>query len=252
MKKIIIISLFIFINISHVNSKALGETEITAEDGIEVFQKEKYYLLKKNVKIISDNLNLSADLVRAYFDKDLYDITNIYAEGSVVLNADDKGVKAKGNIIEFTINDENIKINGINSELILEEVSMFSNGTIDVNNIDGTFLLKGTKSKMISGDINVYGEYIEGKFSNQNEIINLNVEDKKLSNIKTNDTNMFAVRAIYDKKNNIIELKEKVKVIRGNETITGDYGFVDIENNSYKVTSDNSKKVKILISQSDE
>ena len=252
MKKIIIISLFIFINISHVNSKALGETEITAEDGIEVFQKEKYYLLKKNVKIISDNLNLSADLVRAYFDKDLYDITNIYAEGSVVLNADDKGVKAKVNIIEFTINDENIKINGINSELILEEVSMFSNGTIDVNNIDGTFLLKGTKSKMISGDINVYGEYIEGKFSNQNEIINLNVEDKKLSNIKTNDTNMFAVRAIYDKKNNIIELKEKVKVIRGNETITGDYGFVDIENNSYKVTSDNSKKVKVLISQSDE
>ena len=28
-----------------------GETEITTEEGIEVFQNEKYYLLKKNVKI---------------------------------------------------------------------------------------------------------------------------------------------------------------------------------------------------------
>ena len=45
----------------------LGETQITAEEGIEVFQKEKYYLLKKNVEIVSDNFNLNADVVKAYF-----------------------------------------------------------------------------------------------------------------------------------------------------------------------------------------
>ena len=33
-------------------SREIGETEITTEDGIEVFQDEKFYLLKKNVKIV--------------------------------------------------------------------------------------------------------------------------------------------------------------------------------------------------------
>ena len=64
-------------------SREIGETEITTEDGIEVFQDEKFYLLKKNVKIVSDNFVLSADDVKIDFDKSLYDITNLYAKGEV-------------------------------------------------------------------------------------------------------------------------------------------------------------------------
>ena len=64
-----------------------GQTEITTDDGIEVFNKEKYYLLKTNVKIISDEYELNADLVKAYFNKDLYDITRIFSDGNVTLNS---------------------------------------------------------------------------------------------------------------------------------------------------------------------
>ena len=48
-----------------------GETEITTDEGIEVFQNEKFYLLKKNVQIISDTFSLSGDKVKAIFNKDL-------------------------------------------------------------------------------------------------------------------------------------------------------------------------------------
>ena len=87
MKKVI---LFFILFLSIVQAREMGQTEITTEEGIEVYQKEKYYLLKKNVIINSDNFSLSADQVKAYFNKDLYDITNIYAEGSVILNSDDR------------------------------------------------------------------------------------------------------------------------------------------------------------------
>ena len=60
MKYIILVTI-IFFTISNVNAVELGETQITAEDGIEVFQKEKYYLLKNNVEILSDNFNLYAE-----------------------------------------------------------------------------------------------------------------------------------------------------------------------------------------------
>ena len=45
----IILILFLFLNLS-VSARDLGETEITTDDGIEVYQNEKYYLLKKKCK----------------------------------------------------------------------------------------------------------------------------------------------------------------------------------------------------------
>jgi len=248
----IIIILLFFKNII---ARELGETEITAEDGIEVFQHEKFYLLKENVEIISDNFNLKADIVKAYFDKDLYDIINIYAEGSAKLDSNEKNLKASSNIIEFTLKDEIIKLTGKNSELILNNSYMLSDGMIEVNNLSGTFFLNGENSKLNNEDILINGNNITGKFSsntNLNEIIELNVEDKIISNIKTKNIEMFSLKASYNKEKNIIELLEKVRVIRGNEIITGDYGYVDLSNNSYKVSSDNSGKVKVLISQDNE
>ena len=64
-------------------ARETGETEITTEDGIEVFQEEKYYLLKKNVNIQSDELNLNAQIVKIFFDEDLYDIRELIANDKV-------------------------------------------------------------------------------------------------------------------------------------------------------------------------
>ena len=68
MKKIFLLLIFLSFSIF---AREKGQTEITTEEGIEVFQKDKYYLLKKNVIIDSDEFVLSADLVKAFFEKDL-------------------------------------------------------------------------------------------------------------------------------------------------------------------------------------
>ena len=82
MKLIFSITIVILFSFS-ITAREVGETEITTEDGIEVFQDEKYYLLKKNVKILSDNFKLNAKDVKIDFDKSLYDITEINAKGEV-------------------------------------------------------------------------------------------------------------------------------------------------------------------------
>ena len=63
---------------------------------------------------------------------------------------------------------------------------------------------------------------------------------------------MYSKKAVYDKKKSIIELFDEVKIYRNNETITGDYGILDTKNNSYKVNSNNSKKVKAIILSTNE
>lgn len=231
-----------------------GQTEITTDEGIEVFQNEKYYLLKKNVRIISDSFQLTADIVKAYFDKDLYDIIKIESEGNVKLSSD-QGIDAKGHIINFSTKTENISVLGKNSYLNYKEIRMSSNNLIEVNNLLGKFTLKGNDSKLISSDIEIYGDLIEGNYENINQINEINklfVSDNEVANIKTKKINMFALKAKYNKKENIIELFDNVKVIRGNEIIVGDYANINTLDESYKVKSNNKTKVKVLINQPNE
>ena len=227
-----------------------NQTEITTDEGIEIFQEEKYYLLKKNVEIISNNFTLSADIVKAYFDKDLYDIIKIESLENVTLSSQN-GIIAKGQKIFFFIKEEKIFIEGVNSSLINNDMQMFSDVSIEINNYTGEFKLRGDNSKLINNDLNIRGSIIDGFFVNNNDINEVNslyVQDENEINIKTSKINMYAKKSNYSKENNLIELFENVKIIRSNETIIGDYAKINILNESIKVTSDKtSNKVKILL-----
>ena len=144
-------------------SREVGQTEITTDEGIEVFQNEKYYLLKNNVQIISDDFQLDADLVKAYFEENLYDIVKIECEGSVVLTSS-KGVIAKGQKLNFSPKNEDIVILGINSSLIYDKLNMQSDGLIEVNNISGKFNLNGKNSELKNDSIQIIGDSIKGEY----------------------------------------------------------------------------------------
>ena len=234
--KLIINIIIIFLISITLNAREIGETEITTEDGIEVFQNEKYYLLKKNVKIVSDNFTLSADEVKINFDKSLYDITELDANGNVDFKSNEFETSGSGKYLNFKVKVEKIKVEGEGSELVTSDVKMFSDGFIEVNNLNGDFFLKGTNSKLINDNIIIKAEKINGNFSekaNEKEITYLEVIDKNISYVKNNDTEMYAKKINFDYDTSIIELIDDVIIIRNEEKITGDYGTLDTRNNSY-------------------
>ena len=249
MKLIFSITLVILFSFNII-AREIGETEITTEDGIEVFQDEKYFLLKKNVKILSDNFNLNAKDVKIDFDKSLYDITELNAKGEVNFVSSKFGMSSKSEYLKFEVKTERLKVNGKNSELITKDIKMYSDGFIKINNLNGDFKLEGPNSKLINENIFIKAEKIDGIFSNigdQKEITFLNVIDKKISYVKNNNTEMYAKKINFDNKTSIIELIDDVVIIRNGEKITGDYGTLDTKNNSYKIKSNNNTKVKVVI-----
>jgi len=255
MIKSLILFLIIFFSYSSAFSRNTGETEITTEDGIEVFQEEKYYLLKKNVEILSDELELKGQIVKIYFEKDLYDIKELIASDDVNFISKEYNLKGKGSEVKFNIKNQKIIIKGLKSELYLENTEMLSDGKISVDNLQGSFLIDGPNSKLVSDNIYITGSKINGSFdiiNGERDINNLIVEDEKILNIKTDDIVMFSKKAIYDKKKSTIELFDNVEINRGNEIITGDYGILNTDKNSYKVSSSNSNKVKAIILNSNE
>ena len=238
-----------------VYAREIGETEITTENGIEVYQNEKYYLLKKNVKINSDDFVLNGDNVKILFNKDLYDINYIEATGNVSLFSNTYNIEGIGEKLDFSIDEEVINIQGINSKLTTKDITMFSDKFIEVNNLSGNFLLEGPNSKIANDDIIIEAVFIEGIYQSiegKNQIVFLNVYDETIAYLKNNNTEMYAKNIKFDEKTSIIILEESVKIIRDGETITGDYGTLDTKNNSYKIKSNNSKKVRVVISNKDE
>ena len=254
MKYLSIFILIFFYSVELISREA-GQTEITAEDGVEVFQDEKYYLLKKNVKIESDNFILLGDLIKIYFEKDLYDIKIIDAKGNAKLNSNLHNIMANGEEIYFIVDEEKIMISGVNSQLITDNIKMISDENINVNNLNGDFSLFGEKSSLETDNIIVKGKKIDGTFSpnsNISEILILNVKDEKLAYVKSENTDMFANEINYNKDTSLINLIGNVKIIDDGEIVTGDYGTINTNNNSYKIKSKNSKRVKVLISENDE
>ena len=250
--KLIIIFFFIFFSV--LQARELGQTEITTEEGIEVHQKEKYYLLKKNVEIESDDFKLTAQKVKAYFEKDLYDITEIYSQGNVIFESN-KGVRVLGNEVDHYIKKEKIIVRGKKSFIKNINFSMLSDGSIEINNVSGEFKIYGSNSKLITDDIKIIGENIKGKYvivDGKNIIDQLNVEDKIQVNIQTETSNMFAKRAKYNKQQNIIELFENVLIIKDNESITGDYAKMNTLDESYFVETEKTKRVKVILEKENE
>ena len=248
--RIVLKILLIFIFSLNVIAREKGETEITTEDGIEVFQSEKYYLLKKNVIIDSDNFSLNAENVKINFDKSLYDIIQLNAVGDVKFNSQEFKISGKGENLQFLVKLEEIKVEGLNSELFNEDIKMFSDGYIQINNLNGDFSLKGKNSKLINENIIIIAESIDGIFvikDKQREISFLDVFDNNMSYVKNNNTEMYAKKINFNSDTSIIELIENVTIIREDEKISGDYGTLDTKNNSYKIKSNNDTKVKVVI-----
>ena len=231
-------------------ARGIGETEITTDDGIEVFQNEKYYLLKKNVVITSDDFEINSDRIKANFEKDLYDITSLETKGNSKLNGVKYGITGKGDEMYINIKSEEIIVRGIRSILNLEDTMMSSDGLIKVNNSLGTFELIGANSNLKNNDLDIHGKFISGSFlesGDKKQINKLNIEDEDSLKIITENLEMHSQKAIYNKETNIIELFSKVKIKKDQEIITGDYGYFDTEKKSYKVKSNNNSKVKITL-----
>ena len=248
---ILIFKILIILTISlSVISREVGETEITTEDGIEVFQNEKYYLLKKNVIIKSDNFSLNANLVKINFNKSLYDIVELNAEGTVEFNSHKLNLNGFGETLKFEVLIEKLKVEGDNSKLLTEDIEMYSDGFIEVNNQNGKFFLKGKNSKLNTENIFIEADKINGIFSNETnkqKITFLDVSDNEISYVKNNDTEMYAKEIKFNSDTSIIELYNNVIIIRNEERITGDYGTLDTKNNSYKIKSNKQNNVKVII-----
>ena len=214
---LIVIFLLKTLNAEEINNDT---TVITTDGGINVYQGEKYYDLKKNVIIKSKDFDLKADNVIAHYNKDFYDLTKIIATGNAEIITSEKS-EIKGDKLTYNINSGNF--------------SIFGNGIF------------------INDELRIEGEDIQGIITEINKvryIEKVEVKDSKKVFIKNKDMKSYSKSAIYLKENEVLELFDEVKIIKGTEVTTGDYANINLETNDYSIKSIDNK-VQLLISSDD-
>ena len=116
------------------------------------------------------------------FENSLYDIIELNAEGNVEFNSPEFNIIGSGDNLQFEVKIEKLKVKGINSKVVTEEIEMFSDGSIEINNLTGKFSVKGKNSKLINETVFIKGESINDVFScNGKEVTFLNVVDENIS-----------------------------------------------------------------------
>ena len=60
----------------------------------------------------------------------------------------------------------------------------------------------------------------------------------------------YSKSAVYSKSNDLLELFDEVKIMKGKEITTGDYATINIKTNDYSIKSINNK-VQLLLSSED-
>ena len=222
MKKILLL-LFLIDSISiglRANENNNYSTEITTDGGITLYQNNKYYELIDNVIINSTNFDLNADNVIAYYKVDLYDLIKIIATGKAKIKTSD-GAIISGDKIIYEIENGNFKIEGN---------GLFKNDKLTV------------KSRDIKGEIE--------EINNKKYIKNVEAKDDKKVYIQNQDMESYSKSAVYSKSNDLLELFDEVKIMKGKEITTGDYATINIKTNDYSIKSINNK-VQLLLSSED-
>ena len=110
---------------------------------------------------------------------------------------------------------------------------MKSDNYIMIDDSKGIFKLEGNISELTTDTMNIIGSSIDGSYQEINEINEINnliVKSDEITEITTDTLKMFSSKAVYSKKDNIIELFDNVKVIRNNEIIMGDYAKINTLN----------------------
>ena len=230
------------------NESAESKSQLTveADESLEWFEKEKYYLAKGNVLLTKDGLRLNANKVKANYEEKKGEnvLKKIIAEGNITLT---KGkVKATGKFMTYDVEKKIVLMSGSfqtfsspSGYIESTKVLMFNDTNNKAEAIGKVKLILANKTKIyadnIKADFTGKAKTLQKAIAKGNVIIENNDQGKKSK----------ADLGIYNSSNETIELRGNVVIINQGSTIIGSQGITNIKTGTSKITGNPSKRERV-------
>ncbi len=223
-----------------------SQLTVEADESLEWFEKEKYYLAKGNVVLIKNDLTLEANFVKANYieNKDEIILKNIIAKENVRLT---KGrIKATGEYISYDINTEIVTITGPFQTFSSPSGYIESNRIIKFDNIKNKAEADGKVKIILPNKTKIYANNIKADFTGKNKSLNNAIAkgDVIIENTAKGKRSK-ADLGIYNSSSEIIKLSGNVIIINKESILKGSRGSTNLKTNISNLTGNPSKGKRV-------
>ncbi len=222
------------------------ELQVEADESLEWFEKEKYYLAKGNVILTKDGLKLNASEVKAhYVEVDNENILRIIiANGNVTLTKGE--TKATGDFMRYNVKNKIAIISGSFQTFTSPSGYIESNKKLIFNDSKNKAEATGDVKIILSNKTKIFADSIEADFTGKTKSLKKavakgNVVIESYNNGKKSKADI----GIYNSKSKIIELNGNVTIINQGSIVKGSRGITNMSNGISKILGDKNKKERV-------
>jgi len=249
-KKLIILAFILFASFSQIvlakNKNNKSELTVEADESLEWFEKEKYYLAKGNVVLKKDGVTLEANIVKAeYVTENGENILNkIIAKEKVFLTKEN--TKASGQYMTYNFKDKIAKISGTFQTFSSPSGYLESKKYIIYNEFKNLARAEGNVKIILSNKTIIYADKVKADFEPTNKTLkkaiatgNVIIENKNKGRKSKADL------GVYNSNNELVKLTGNVKIINQKSRISGFEGITNLKTGISNIIGDPKKKKRV-------
>ena len=250
-KKIIILILILFASfLQSVLAKTnddKSELTVEADESLEWFEKEKYYLAKGNVILKKDGVTLKANMIRAdyVFENGENILKKIIAKEKVILTKEN--IKATGQYMTYDLEDKIAKISGPFQTFTSPSGYLESEKSITFDDVNNIAEAEGDVKIILSNKTIIYADNVKADFKTANKSLKKAVA---MGNViienKTKGRKSKADLGVYNSNDEIIQLTGNVVIINQKSKLSGAKGITNLKTGISNIVGDreNNKRVQ--------
>ncbi len=224
-----------------------SELTVEAEESLEWFEKEKYYLARGNVILKKDGVTLRANIVKAdYIFKNGENILKkIIAKEKVILTKEN--TQATGQKMTYDLEDKIAKITGSFQTFSSPSGYVESKKYIIFNDLKNKAEAEGDVKIILSNKTIIHADYVKANFKPKNKSLknavakgNVIVENKAKSRKSKADV------GVYNSDSELIQLSGNVVIFNQKSKLYGSKGVTNLKTGISNIIGDlkNKKRVK--------
>ncbi len=224
-----------------------SELTVEADESLEWFEKEKYYLAKGNVILKKDGVTLKANTVKADYVLQNGEniLKKIIAEDKVILTKDN--TKATGQYITYYLNDKIAEITGPFQTFSSPSGYVESTKNIIFDDVNNKAQAEGNVKIILSNKTIIYADNVKANFEPTNKSLKKAVaKGNVIIENKAKDRKSKADLGVYNANDQIIRLTGNVVIINQKSKLSGSKGITNLRTGISNIVGDekNKKRVK--------
>ena len=224
-----------------------SELTVEADESLEWFEKEKYYLAKGNVILKKDGVTLKANIIKAdyVFENGENILKKIIAKDKVTLTKEN--TKATGQYMTYDLKDKIARISGPFQTFSSPSGYVESKKNIVFDDVNNKAEAEGNVKIILPNKTVIYADNVKADFEPTNKSLKKAIaKGNVIIENKAKGRKSKADLGVYNSNDEIIRLTGNVVIINQKSKLSGSKGITNLKTGVSNIVGDrkNNKRVR--------